>query len=128
MIIDAESARPAPLLFVGVIADVAEVVVGPYNRDVIGHFQSLPIKTEYFFIYAKHLGHALDLRADMLGEHRALIRENLLERPDAFGIRLGTLHIGVMDAAHPEGIYILETPILLHPLFPIRPHAVAIRY
>ena len=126
MVIDPEAPGAFSLGRRGEVADVAEIVVGPDDRDVVRHAQSLPVEIEDFLVGTEHLGHALDLGFHALGEHCALVGKDFSQNVDAFKIAFRALDGAVMDAAHAQRIDVFITTVGAHAFLPIGAHAFAV--
>ena len=112
VVIDARSAGSLAFGGVGEVADIAEIVVGPQQRDVARHLQPAAIDVEHFLIRGEHLRR-------VLRQHSALVGEDALEQRPASGIVARADHPAVVDAAHAERPNALVARVGRHPLAPV---------
>src|SRR6218665_2460493 len=111
MVIHAKPSGATAFLIRREIADKAKIIVRPDDRDVLRYLQSALVEFEDFLVGTEHLGHLLNLWPHMALQQIPLIREEPLQRFDAFRIGAWSHHVGIMNPAHPDRVDVFETAI-----------------
>ena len=124
MIINPVSAAAVLFLFRRIAADIAVVIICPYQSHVLRDFQTVVIQLQHLFIGNK--GHH-GITAQGLGEDAALIPDNGFQKLrfclSFLFLRLSfqrlRLKAGIMDPPHPQRITNLKFPVLFHTFPPV---------
>src|SRR6266480_242132 len=95
------------------------VIVVPDDGDVVGHFQTSAIIGEHLLVRTKYLRNFRRVGVHMVGQHGALIGEDLLEHLDSFRLCLWSYDWTVMDAAHAQRMNVFVLSVLRHAIIPI---------
>ena len=96
MIIHSVSARAFSFFLIGKVTDVAEVVVRPYQGDVVRHFQSGPVHVQYFFVGDELLRNLFTVRMNVLPEQAVLYLQHSIQSIFVF--------MGILYTNHPSVI------------------------
>ena len=97
MVVYAVSARAFSFFLIGKVTDVAEVVVRPYQGDVVRHFQSGPVHVQYFFVGDELLRNLFTVRMNVLPEQAVLYLQHCIQ-----GI---FVLMGIFYANHPSVMF-----------------------
>ena len=100
MIIHSVSTRAFSFFLIGKVTNVAEVVVRPYQGDVVRHFQSGPVHVQYFFVGDELLRNLFTVRMNVLSEQAVLYLQHCIQGIFVFMGILYTNHPSVMFAPH----------------------------
>jgi hypothetical protein len=119
VVVDARSSAARPLAVIGQLPDVPEVIIRPDDSNVVRQGHPAAIDVEHFLVRAEDLRHSRDLRSHVPGEHLALQRDDLLQPLSLFVDRPAAGHAAVVDAAHADGVDVLELGILSDTLLPV---------
>ena len=101
VIVHARATRTLPLGRGGQAAEVAPVVLGPEQRDIVGHAHAVLIKFLHLLVEAPHLRDLRDVRVHLGAQEVALPVDDLLEQL-AVRLRAAGRHLGVVRAAQAE--------------------------
>ena len=119
MIVHAAAAGTGAFGGTGKLADVAVVVIGPDEGDVIGNVWCEPVEFEDFLVGAKNLGHAGDIWIYALGEQVALVGDDVVEARGFFPGGAAAGHAAIVNAAHADGVNIFVGAVIVDALGPV---------
>ncbi len=114
MVIDARAAAALLLRRRGQPPQVAPVVVGPQQRDVVRHAHALFVVGLDFFVERPHLRHLLQIGIDGLLQDLPLIGDDLLHQRDI----VAGGHRRIVVAPHSQRDHFLIIPVALHAAAP----------
>src|SRR5690606_23636426 len=96
-------------------ADIAKVVVGPQQRNIVRHTHATLVKALHFFVQRPHLWHAFyRLVVEGFEQYLPLISNDLLQQLNIVALT----HWLVFLAAHAEGKNTLQIFMPFRPLLP----------
>src|SRR5437660_1126573 len=102
VVIDSMPTGAAALGRSGELADVAEIVIGPYHGDVLGQLQAGAVDVQDFLVGAKYLREARGIAVDVPGQHVTLKLDDLLQAISFLGESPATGHPPVVNPTHPD--------------------------
>ena len=128
MVIDTGS--PTPFLLIGAAhpLHIAIVIVHPYERDVVRHFETILIDVHRFFVRHKNLRNLVSRFSDMFFQQLPLLINDVGDEWHPLLHRQVAFESLVVDATHRHGIDILILRSLTQPVVPFLPNGLSVGF
>ena len=128
MVINPVAALPGTFLRRGEVPDITVIVITPHQGDILRHLKPCTVDLQHLFVGNEHLRHRRHVGIHVLPQQIPLVADDPLQHGLLFVHGLGSLHLPVVHATHPDSIEDFLPGHFFHTLFPEIAHCRMVAY